>query len=64
MMLTDIYYAAGEIEARAVRGPSWARLSGPVADSSTRRGGARRALGNGLVALGRLIAAEPQLAAR
>ena len=58
MLLTDIYYEAGEIEAKAVRGPSWARPHNPVAANSPRRG-PRRLLGRALINLGRAIAAEP-----
>ena len=58
MLLTDIYYQAGEIEARAVRGPSWARPHNPVAATSQRRG-PRRLVGRALINLGRAIAAEP-----
>jgi hypothetical protein len=57
MLLTDIYYQAGEIEARAVRRPSWARPHDP-ARSGTPRRSPRRVVGRALIGLGRLIAAD------
>ena len=57
MLLTDIYYEAGEIEARAVRGPSWARPYNPSAVANHRRG-PRGTVGRALINLGRAIAAE------
>jgi hypothetical protein len=59
MLLTDIYYQAGEIEARAVRDPSWARPHNPAAAAANQRRGPRRLLGRALINLGRAIAAEP-----
>jgi hypothetical protein len=58
MLLTDIYYEAGEIEAKAVRRPSWARPHDPAGANSQRRG-PRRLVGRALINLGRAIAAEP-----
>ena len=58
MLLTDIYYQAGEIEAKAVRDPSWARPYNPAAAANQRRG-PRRLVGRALINLGRAIAAEP-----
>ena len=58
MLLTDVYYAAGEIEARALRRPSWAKTHTPA--SVTPRRGPRRVLGHALIGLGRMIAAEPK----
>ncbi len=63
MLLTDIYYEAGEIEAKAVRGPSWARPHGPAVATNQRRG-PRRLVGRALINLGRAIAAEPTQAGR
>ena len=59
MLLNDIYYEAGEIEANAVRRPSWARPHNPVTADSARRG-PRRLVGRALINLGRAIAAEPR----
>ena len=56
MLLNDIYYEAGEMEARALRGSSWASLH-DSAKGNPRRG-PRRLIGHALVGLGRLIAAE------
>jgi hypothetical protein len=56
MLLTDVYYAAGEIEARALRRPSWARTHTPA--RGVERRGPRRVVGHALIGLGRLIAAE------
>jgi hypothetical protein len=61
MLLNDIYYEAGEIEARALRGPSWAKLQ-DASEPAARRT-PRRLLGHALIGLGRLIAAEPTAAA-
>ena len=58
MLLTDIYYEAGEIEAKALRGPSWARPHNPVVATAQSRG-PRRLVGRALISLGRAIAAEP-----
>jgi hypothetical protein len=58
MLLTDIYYEAGEMEAKAVRGPSWARPHNPAGATSQRRG-PRRLVGQALINLGRAISAEP-----
>jgi hypothetical protein len=62
MLLNDIYYQAGEIEARALRRPSWASLhdsAAPIAHAK----GPRQLVGHALMGLGRLIAAEPSSAA-
>jgi hypothetical protein len=62
VLLTDIYYEATEMEARALRQPSWAKPYD--ANGSTATGhGARRLVGHALIGLGRLIAAEPSVAA-
>lgn len=58
MLLTDIYYAAGEIEAQAVGRPSWAKPHTPSLATADRRG-ARHVVGHALIGLGRKIAAEP-----
>ncbi len=58
MLLTDIYYEAGEIEGRALRQPSWAKPYGATA-SAARGRGPRRLVGHALIGLGRLIASEP-----
>ena len=60
MLLNDIYYEAGEIEARALRGPSLAKPYAAKAPTVSR--GPRRLLGHALIGLGRLIAAEPSVA--
>ena len=62
MFLTDIWYAAGEIEARAVIRPSWAKVDGRLAASRRRPGAARLVVGRALIGLGRRIAAEPKAA--
>lgn len=56
MLLTDISYRAADVEARALRGPSWARPydAKPAANG----GGPRGLVGHALMGLGRLIAAE------
>jgi hypothetical protein len=56
MLLNDIYYEAGEIEARALRRPSLAKPYAAKAPAVSR--GPRRLLGHALIGLGRLIAAE------
>lgn len=58
MLLTDIYYEAGEIEAKAMQRPSWARPHNPAVATNGRRG-PRRLIGRALINLGRAIAAEP-----
>jgi len=62
MLLTDIYYQAGEIEARAMSRPSWARPHQPSFARAPRRG-PRRIVGRALIELGRLIAAEARVSA-
>jgi hypothetical protein len=57
MLLNDIYYEAGEMEARSQRGSSWASLHDSGMDAKRR--GPRRLVGHALIGLGRLIAAEP-----
>jgi hypothetical protein len=59
VLLNDVYYEAGEIEANAVGKPSWARPHNPVPAASRRRG-PRRLVGQALIKLGRAISAEPQ----
>ena len=58
MLLTDIYYQAGEIEANALCKPSWAKPHEPAARRKARIS-PRRIVGRALIGLGRLIAAEP-----
>lgn len=58
MLLNDVYYEAGEIEANAVRRPSWAWPHNPRTAEAGRRG-PRRLVGRALINLGRAIAAEP-----
>jgi hypothetical protein len=58
MLLTDVYYEAGRIEAEALRRPSWARPHGPAQAGMGRRG-PRRVLGQALINLGQIIAADP-----
>ena len=58
MLLTDIYYEAGEIEGRALRQPSWAKPYGTIEATPIGRG-PRRLVGHALIGLGRLIASEP-----
>ena len=58
MLLNDIYYEAGEIEANSIGKPSWAHPYNPVTAKSQRRG-PRRLVGQALINLGRAIAAEP-----
>ena len=55
MTLNDLWYEAGEMEARALSRPSWAK---PTTDLPVRRrrGGPRRIVGRALVGLGRRIA--------
>ena len=65
MLLTDIWYAAGEMEANAVGRPSWAKLHEPSASApAERRASApRRVLGRALIRIGRAIAAESPVVA-
>ncbi|MEA2677522.1 MAG: hypothetical protein QOJ81_1663 [Chloroflexota bacterium] len=63
MLLNDIYYEAGEIEASALRKPSWAKPYTATTAARKRRG-PRAILGHALMNLGRVIAAEPKTAAR
>lgn len=58
MLLNDVYYEAGELEAKSAGKPSWARPYTRVAAKSQRRG-PRRLIGRALINLGRAIAAEP-----
>jgi hypothetical protein len=58
MLLNDIYYQALGIEAKVVRGPSWARPYHPTVDTIKQRS-PRHTLGHALISLGRAIAAEP-----
>jgi hypothetical protein len=58
MMHMDIWNAAGEMEADALRRPSWVtptRVPGPRTDHVAR---VRRVLGRALIDLGRIVAAE------
>lgn len=58
MMHMEIWNVAGEIEAEALRRPSWAtptRVSAPRTHHVARF---RRALGRALIGLGRVVAAE------
>lgn len=57
MLLTEIYYAAGEIEHRAAGRPSRASLYQPKAHTPHATG-PRRILGRALIDLGRAISAE------
>ena len=63
MRLTDIWYAAGEMEANAVGRPSWTKLHEPSGSVQRRAGAPRRALGRALIRIGRAIAAESQATA-
>jgi hypothetical protein len=58
MLLTDIYYEAGEIEARALRRPSCKTPHDPTPPGAAGRA-PRRLIGRALIGLGRIIAAEP-----
>ena len=58
MFAMEIWNSAAEMEADALRRPSWASPDGAPARRSGRMAGARRTVGNALIGLGRLIAAE------
>ncbi|HUP84019.1 MAG TPA: hypothetical protein VM284_07540 [Candidatus Limnocylindria bacterium] len=58
MLLNDIYYEAGELEAKSADKTSWAHPDGATQAMPKRRG-PRSIVGHALMALGRAIAAEP-----
>jgi hypothetical protein len=58
VLLTDIWFAAGEIEARALRGPSWAKVDAGASHPTHRVRTARLMIGHALIRLGRAISLE------
>lgn len=55
MLLTDIYYQATDMEARALRGPSWAKPYNATGSTANGRG-PRLLVGHALIGLGFLVA--------
>lgn len=58
MLLNDVYYEAGEIEAKALQKSSWAKPTAAGNQPVVRLSGLRRLVGRALIGLGELIAAE------
>lgn len=62
MMLSEIWYAAGELESRSVGRPAWTRVGAGRGGPARRVNRPRQAVGRALIGLGRAIAAQPKAA--
>jgi hypothetical protein len=58
MLAMEIWNEAGQMAADALRRPSWASPTSMPTPRSGRLAGTRRALGNALIVIGRMIAAD------